>query len=34
MAGRGVDIQLGGSQSHLTKEELSSQKNLILAGKK
>ena len=33
MAGRGVDIQLGGSQSHLTKEELGNQKNLILQEK-
>ena len=33
MAGRGVDIQLGGSQSYLTKEELSNQKNLILQEK-
>ena len=33
MAGRGVDIQLGGSQSHLTTEELSNQKNLILQEK-
>ena len=33
MAGRGVDIQLGGSQSHLTKKELSNQKNLILQEK-
>ena len=33
MAGRGVDIQLGGSQTHLTKEELNNQKNLILQEK-
>lgn len=33
MAGRGVDIQLGGSQSHLIKEETSNQKNLILQEK-
>ena len=33
MAGRGVDIQLGGSQSHLPKKELSNQKNLILQEK-
>ena len=33
MAGRGTDIQLGGNQSLLTKEELSSKKNLILQEK-
>ena len=33
MAGRGVDIQLGGSQTHLTKEELNNQKKLILQEK-
>ena len=33
MAGRGTDIQLGGNQSHLTKEELSNEKNLILQEK-
>ncbi len=34
MAGRGTDIQLGGNQSNLTKEELSSKKDLILEEKK
>lgn len=33
MAGRGTDIQLGGNQSLLTKEELSNQKDLILQEK-
>ena len=33
MAGRGVDIQLGGSQSHLTKEELSDKQSSILQEK-
>jgi len=33
MAGRGTDIQLGGNQSNLTKEELSSKKSLILQEK-
>ena len=33
MAGRGTDIQLGGNQNLLTKEELSNNKNLILQEK-
>ena len=33
MAGRGTDIQLGGNQSFLTKEELKNKKNLILQEK-
>ena len=33
MAGRGTDIQLGGNQSLLTKEELSNKKNSILQEK-
>jgi len=34
MAGRGTDIQLGGNQSQLTKEELSNKKTLIIEEKK
>ena len=33
MAGRGTDIQLGGKQSNLTKEEINSKRNLILKEK-